>query len=273
MALEKAHHELVPLSDTPLLDAEVLLADVLQVSRSYLFAFPERELTNDEMHSFKKWIEQRKQNMPVAYITGHKEFWSLDLKVTENTLIPRPETERLVECVLQEISGPNKRILDLGTGSGAIALALAHERPSWEIYATDISIDALKIATLNAKRLHLSQVVFYHGDWFDAFSSRELFDAIVSNPPYIAPDDPDLEKRTVDHEPKSALFADEKGLKEARHIIMFAKDYLKPSGMLFLEHGFKQAREMRNIFLKMGYSNINTVQDLAGLDRVTSGRI
>ena len=271
IALKQAHQKLLSFSDTPLLDAEVLLADLLQVSRSYLFTFPERELTVAEITDFEKRIEQRQKNIPIAYIIGHKEFWSLDLIVTRDTLIPRPETELLVECVLQQIAGPKKKVADLGTGSGAIALALAHERPSWEIHATDASFEALEIAKLNAARLKISNIIFHQGSWFAAFSFDEKFDVIVSNPPYIAPDDPHLE--SLNDEPRSALTADENGLKELRHIIIHAKNYLQPGGHLLLEHGFMQANEIRNIFANIGYSDINTYQDLAGLDRVTGGRI
>lgn len=273
IALKQANQALFPISDTPLLDAEILLAHVLQVSRSYLFAFSERELTLAEKNLFQTYIEQRKSNIPIAYIVGHKEFWSLDLIVTRDTLIPRPETELLVECVLQQISGPNKVIADLGTGSGAIALALASEQPSWEIHATDVSLEALKIAKQNADRLKLANVIFHHGNWFDALPVGKKFDMIVSNPPYISADDPHLRCNNLKYEPQSALISNENGLADIRHIIKEAKQYLQPEGKLLLEHGFSQAVEIRKIFEKMGYSDINTYQDIAELDRVTGGVI
>lgn len=269
--LHEAHQQLLFSSDTPMLDAEILLAAVLQVSRSFLFAFPERELTAAEIISFEKNIELRKQKMPVAYITGHKEFWSLDLIVTRDTLIPRPETELLVEQVLQEVRGENKSILDLGTGSGAIALAIAQERPSWEIVATDASIEALGVAKENAARFHLSNIQFYQGNWFEAVPADKKFDAIVSNPPYIALNDPDLQDENRMYEPSSALIAEENGLKDLHDIIVAARQYLKPGGLLLLEHGFKQAAEVRGFLANLYYSGIDTYQDLAGLDRVTKG--
>lgn len=271
--LEEAHQQLLSLSNTPLLDAEVLLSDALHVTRSHLFAFPERELTQDELQAFQKRLVKRQQKIPIAYITGHKEFWSLDLLVTPDTLIPRPETELLVECVLEQIKGAKKKVADLGCGSGAIALAIASMRPDWEIHATDVSRAALKVAQLNAERLQLSHVIFHQGSWFEAFSLGEKFDVIVSNPPYIALNDPNLETDSVRYEPQSALIADENGLKDLRHIIMQAKHYLHPNGKLLLEHGFLQAKDVRSIFANMGYSDVNTYQDLAGLDRVTGGRI
>lgn len=272
-ALHGAHLELLSSSDTPLLDAEVLLADVLSVSRSYLFAFPERVLTEIEINSFMRNIEQRKQHVPIAYITGHKEFWSLDLIVTPDTLIPRPETELLVELVLQQVTGSKKRVADLGTGSGAVALALACERPTWEVHATDFSQAALEVAKRNAARLNISTIFFHQGSWFDALNQGKKFDVIVSNPPYIAPDDPYLQCENLCYEPQAALIADDIGLKDLRHIVIQAKQHLKPGGILLLEHGFDQAGEMRRIFENLGYSDIDTYQDLAGLDRVTGGRV
>lgn len=271
--LQEAQQQLLEISDTPLLDAEILLAHVLNVSRSFLFAFPERELTSQEILTFAEAIEKRKQKMPIAYITGHKEFWSLDLIVTENTLIPRPETELLVEQVLHHVTGNKKSILDLGTGSGAIALAIAHERPSWEIVATDSSHEALEIAKHNANRLHLSNILFLQGNWFAAVPSDKKFDAIVSNPPYIAFDDPDFEHENQSYEPRSALLSADNGLKDLKEIIAKARHYLKPGGLLLLEHGFKQASDIRSILENLYYSDIDTCQDLAGLDRVTLGRV
>jgi len=271
--LQQAQQQLLISSDTSLLDAEILLAEVLKVSRSYLLAFPERELTLAQKKSFENFIAQRKQKIPVAYITGHKEFWSLDLLVTRDTLIPRPETELLVEIVLQEMVGAKKRIADLGTGSGAIALAIAHERPLWEVHATDLSIDALAIAKLNAARLGLEHVIFHQGSWGEALPATMKFDVIVSNPPYIAPDDPYLQRGHLSYEPRSALVADENGLKEISRIIQTAKQYLISGGQLMLEHGFEQASEIRSIFANLDYSDIDTYPDLAGLNRVTRGKI
>ncbi len=271
--LQKAQEALRFSSDTPLLDAEIVLSEVLQVPRSYLFAFPERELTAAVILSFEKMIEQRKQKMPVAYIIGHKAFWSLDLIVTQDTLIPRPETELLVELVLKQVTGENKIIADMGTGSGAIALALAYERPSFEIHATDCCPNALAVAKQNAARCHLSQVIFHQGNWFEALPSDKKFDVIVSNPPYIAWNDPDLHDESRMYEPSSALLADENGLKALRHISVMAKHYLKPGGLLLLEHGFKQGADLRGVLANLYYSDIDTHQDLAGWERVTQGSV
>ncbi len=251
------------------LDAEVLLAHVLNVTRSYLLAFPERELTEVEIKQFEKLIEQRKQKIPIAYLTGHREFWSLDLIVTPDTLIPRPETELLVERILFEIQGDNKVVADLGTGSGAIALALAHERPTWKIYATDVSEKALHIAKLNAERLHLHNIIFQLGTWCAALPAIKL-DAIVSNPPYIALNDPHLQQDGLCYEPQYALIADEEGLSDIRSIIAFAKAHLHTGGFLMLEHGFNQAGEVQNLLAEYGYLEIKSHRDLAGLERVTS---
>ncbi len=273
IALQQANQQLSSSSETPTLDAEILLADILKISRSYLFAFPERELTSPEITSFENAIQQRKQQIPIAYIVGHKEFWSLDLKVTRDTLIPRPETELLVELALKQVIGPEKIIADLGTGSGAIALALAHERPSWEIHATDLSSNALDVAKQNAARLQLSNIHFHSGNWLEALPLEKKFDMIVSNPPYVAWEDPFLERERLQHEPQSAWMADENGLKEIRCIITHAKQYLKRGGRLLLEHGFEQAAEVRRFFTKWGYSDIETYRDLGGHERVTGGTV
>jgi len=274
IALQEAKQQLLSSSDTAELDAEVLLAHALQVARSYLFAYPERVLTSDEIIIFQEYLEQRKIKTPIAYITGHQEFWSLDFIVTSDTLIPRADTELLVELVLQfHAADKDKKIsiVDLGTGSGAIALALAHECPHWEVHATDWSVNALEIAKQNAKRLHLSQVIFHQGSWCKALPSEKKFDVIVSNPPYIASDDPDLQCGILKYEPASAIISSLNGLQDVLDIITQAKRYLKPQGKLLIEHGFQQGAEIRRIFSNLGYSNINTYQDLAGLDRVTVG--
>lgn len=266
--LQWARAELNAVSDTPTLDAEILLAHVLRVGRSYLLAFAERELTAEEADVFENLIAQRKQHLPIAYLTGHREFWSLDLVVTPDTLIPRPETELLVEKILEKIRGDNKTIADLGTGSGAIALALAHEKPNWKIYATDASERALDVARLNATKLQLSNIIFQQGIWCAALPSIK-FDAIVSNPPYIASDDPHLQQGSLRHEPQSALVADEQGLSDIRQIISSATQYLLPGGMLFLEHGAEQGALVRSIFSNFAYTSIESDHDLAGLERVT----
>jgi release factor glutamine methyltransferase len=258
-------------SDHPARDAEVLLLHVLQVARSHFHAWPERTLTASEQQAYAVCIERFQRGEPVAYIIGHREFWSLDLTVTPATLIPRPETELLVETVLATLAKTAAlTVADLGTGSGAIALALATERPHWEVHATDISTAALAVATTNAMRLALTNVTFHAGDWCAALPPVR-FDAIISNPPYIALADSAIERRVKASEPHTALFAGADGLSAIRQIIAMAKDHLHPGGYLFLEHGSLQAEAVRCLLEKAGYTKIGLHTDLAGLARVTVG--
>jgi len=252
-------------------DPEILLAHVLHVTRAYLHAFSEREITDEEQREWNQLMEKHRQGVPTAYLTGYKEFWSLDLKVTPDTLIPRNETELLVECVLSKQYSLIPRVADLGTGSGAIALALAYEKPHWQIDATDMSQAALEVAKSNALRLNLNHVKFYQGDWYKALPAVS-FDIIVSNPPYIAEGDPYLQETVLCYEPHSALISAENGLKDLEYIIKSAPSYLKKGGWLFLEHGFQQGETVRRIFLKRGYNGVSTQHDLAGLERVTFGQ-
>lgn len=250
------------------LDIEFLLSHLLKVDRSYLHAHPEDVVKNADVEHFNQLIAKRRQGIPMAYLTGCREFWSLNLMVTEDTLIPRPETELLVECALSLLSEPSKTVCDLGTGSGAIALALAHERPGWTVHATDVSEKALQVAKRNADQLQLKNVQFFLGKWCQALPYL-LYDMIVSNPPYVAADDPHLDKFVKEHEPFVALFSDEEGLKDIKIIIHEAKSRLKPGGFLLLEHGFQQAERIRSIFLEVGYTTIITKPDLALRHRVT----
>lgn len=270
-ALQWAYTQLYPVSDSAKLDAEVLLADLLQVSRTHLHAWPERELTAEQQKKFSAWVMRCVQGEPVAYVIGHREFWSFDLLVTPATLIPRPETELLVECVLNAFHDNDvKTVADLGTGSGAIALALATERPQWQIHATDMSESALVVARQNAVRLRLTNVVFHQGNWCAALPDKR-FDAIVTNPPYIAVDDERVEAQVMLSEPHSALFSGDDGLDAIRQIVVEAKNRLKSGGCLFVEHGCSQAAMVRSLFEKAGYTKINLHKDLAGLERVTMG--
>lgn len=253
------------------LDAEILLAHVLGTNRAYLHTHPEQVLNFAQQNQFNTLMDKCLLGEPVAYLTSSQAFWSLDLQVTPATLIPRPDTELLVESVLQIVNGMKMVIADLGTGSGAIALALAYELPDCEVYATDSSLDALIIAKANAKRLAINNVIFYQGNWCDALP-KILFDIIVSNPPYIAVGDVFLSQSVYDYEPHAAIFSDNDGLRDIQHIITEATKYLKSGGYLLLEHGFQQAEEARKLFSKLGYMDIKTNTDLAGLDRVTMGR-
>ncbi len=254
------------------LDNDILLAHVMGVSRGYLYAHPEHQLNTAQNKQLADLMQRYIQGEPVAYLTGHREFWSLDLIVTPDTLIPRPETELLVESVLQlRFTAENIAVADLGTGSGAIALALAHEKPHWQIDATDISHAALVVAKKNATRLQIDTVSFHEGAWCAALP-RKSFDVIVSNPPYIAEADVHIQHSVLAYEPHSALISGEDGLCDLKQIIYQAPHYLKPGGYLILEHGFQQAEKLRKIFLDVGYTNISTRRDFSGLERVTQGQ-
>jgi release factor glutamine methyltransferase len=250
------------------LDAEILLAHVLNVSRSYLYAWPEKMLSAAQEKIFFELIDRRINGEPVAYLIGHQEFWSLDFLVTQDVLIPRPETELLVEMIL-EIPAEQLAVADLGAGSGAIALSIAHERPNWEVHATDASHAALQIAKKNAERLKIKNITFHDGDWLQALPSL-LFDVIVSNPPYIAANDAHLLQLT--YEPQSALISGPDGLEDIRKIIRDAGRYLKSDGYLMLEHGYDQADEIRKLFETAGYKNVFSIRDLSGNERVTYGK-
>jgi release factor glutamine methyltransferase len=269
--LKEAQARLNAVSDTPRLDAEVLLSHALQRSRSYLHAWPERLPDSSAKERFTRLLERRLQGEPIAYLVGQREFWSLNLKVTPATLIPRPETELLVELVLQRIAADSTvRIADLGTGSGAIALAIAQERPRARLVATDQDAAALAVARDNAQRLGLHNVEFRQGDWCDALG-RERVAVIVSNPPYLALDDPHRQQGDLRFEPSSALVAGTDGLAAIRTIIVQAVDYLQPSGWLLLEHGHNQAVDVRELLHARGFMTLHTHQDLAGIDRVSCG--
>lgn len=251
-------------------DAEVLLAHCLQVTRAHLYAFAEQKVDADKAEQFRHSVIACAGGMPVSYLTGLREFWSLSLQVTQDTLIPRPETELLVETVLAEVKGEKAVMADCGTGSGAIALALASERPQWIIHAVDCSLPALKVASGNARRLHLANVHFHQGDWCDGLP-RGVLDAIVSNPPYLAEDDPHL--AALKHEPRSALVSGKEGLMALRCIAAGAPGCLRPGGQLFLEHGCTQGAAVRQILLSEGFENVITLRDLAGMERVTYGKM
>ncbi len=251
---------------------DAILAHVLQVSRAYLHAHPELVLSPDQYAHWQKLSSEYEKGKPLAYLLGKKEFWSLDLMVNENVLIPRPETELLVESVLAVFANQeNLTIADLGTGSGAIALALAFDKPGWKVYATDFSDKALVVAKKNAERLHLTNIHFVQGDWLHALPNL-TFDVIVSNPPYVSKDDPFLEKNVADFEPQMALFSDNDGLQAIKTIIEESVNFLKPGGYLFVEHGFQQAERIRSIFAEVGYTDMTFLKDLNRLDRVGYAR-
>jgi len=246
------------------------LAHVLETSRTFLYANPELELPQIRCEAFKKLIKHRAQGQPVAYLTGRSEFWSLPLKVSPAVLIPRPETELLVETALQKIpEGVDWRLADIGTGSGAIALALASERDKCEIHATDISSAALEIARDNTKQLGFGNVHFHHGTWTDPL--RGKFHLVASNPPYVCASDPHLDQGDLRFEPEVALTPGGDGLDAIREISRLAKPLLLGGGWLMLEHGWDQGPDTRQIMEDNGYADIHTLKDLQGHDRVTVG--
>lgn len=256
-------------SDSDRLDAEVLLAHVLGKPRSYLHAWPHAQLHEPQLALYRQLVARRAEGEPVAYLTGRREFWSLDFEVSRATLIPRPETELLVEQALAGLPADRPlRVADLGTGSGAVAVALARERNRWRLCATDRSVAAIEIARRNAARLQVPELDFVVGDWSSAFADRSL-DAIVSNPPYVAEQDPHLAQGDVRFEPRTALAAGAQGLDDLGRLIQDAARVLKAGGWLFLEHGAGQSAAVRALLNKLNFKGIATLRDLAGLERVT----
>ena len=246
------------------------MAHVLDSTRSFLYANPELELPGKRSDHFKKLIKHRAMGEPIAYLTGQSEFWSLPLKVSPAVLIPRPETEQLVETALQKIPAKaDWRVADLGTGSGAIALALASERKNCEILATDISRPAIKIAQHNAEQLNLQQVRFYQGSWTEPLKGK--FHLLISNPPYIEANDAHLSQGDLRFEPRKALTPGPDGLSAIREISRLAQPLLLDGGWLMFEHGFDQGSATRAILKDGKFENIQTLQDLAGHDRITVG--
>jgi release factor glutamine methyltransferase len=258
-------------SETPRLDAEILLSFALKKNTAWLFAHSDDELTHAEQDFFLILLARRKTGEPIAHITGTQGFWSLNLSVTPDTLIPRPETELLVELAVSKIAG-NKpvRVLDLGTGSGAIALAIAGECQNADVIAVDKSVDALIVARKNADKNNL-KLEFIQSDWFSALKNQ-CFDLIASNPPYISNTDSHLTLGDVRFEPLTALASGVDGLDDIRQIVSTAPQHCMPGTWLMIEHGFDQGEQVRNLFLAAGYIDVETVQDLEQRDRVTVGQ-
>lgn len=253
-------------------DASVLLCHVLDKPSSYLYTWPERKLTHAELSQFRQLLARRLQGEPVAYIIGYRDFWSLRLDVSPSTLIPRPDTERLVELALGKVLPQTRTVLDLGTGTGAIALALASECPHINVTGVDVKIEAVELAERNRKANKLDNVRFLQSSWFDALETDYSADVIVSNPPYIDPADPHLEQGDVRFEPKSALVAEQQGLSDIMHICGQGFSTVVNGGWLLVEHGYDQGQVVREIFSQAGWIDVTTEQDYAGLDRVTLGR-
>lgn len=254
------------------LDSEVLLAHCLQKDRSYLLTWPDNELTDDQQACFQDLVRRRLQPQPVAYLVGYREFYSMSLMTTADTLVPRPETEMLVDAIVELTKHkPDMQILDLGTGTGAVALAIKKHAPLSRVSATDYSTQALKVAETNATNLGLD-IQFIEADWYKGIEADPVYDCIVSNPPYIAAKDPCLRQGDLPAEPLQALSSGESGLEALEIIIPGAVERLKPGGHLFLEHGFEQAAAVREMLQKCDFQGIITVQDFSGLDRMTQGR-
>jgi release factor glutamine methyltransferase len=296
---------------TARIEVQTLLRQVLNVSRAYLLANPERCLNDSELACYEELLQRRLSGEPIAYLLGEREFFGLMFKVTPATLIPRPETELLVELALQRISeklptppDPEKttshstkpasgqvagylpftgeggrqagreyefRVLDLGTGSGAIALSIAHARPDIEVVAVDALTETLAVARENAQRLGISNAAFLQSDWYTALNAQR-FDLIVSNPPYVAAGDPHLQHGDLRFEPTSALASGDDGLRDIRHLVTHAQAHLRPEGWLLLEHGYDQAAQVRELMQHAGFSAMFSACDLAGIERVSGGR-
>lgn len=265
------HSAELPDSPTPRLDVELLLSAALNKPRSYLRTWPEHELDAAQQAAFDANLARRRGGEPVAYILGHQGFWSLDLEVAPHTLIPRPDTELLVEAALDLLPATPLAALDLGTGTGAIALALASERPAWQVSGVDRVEQAVALAERNRQRLQLNNAEFLLSHWFSALAGRR-YGLILSNPPYIRADDHHLEEGDVRFEPSSALVAGSDGLDDIRAIIRSAPLHLLSGGWLLLEHGFDQAEAVRELLSAGGFSQAHSRRDLGGHERISLGR-
>jgi release factor glutamine methyltransferase len=259
-------------SDSAVLDTELLLSHALDVSRTYLKTWPDRQPDTDQVTTFTALFQRRIRGEPIAYILGHQGFWSLDLKVSEHTLIPRPETELLVETALELQLPPQSSVLDLGTGTGAIALALACERNDWNITALDFQPQAVALAEENRAAHKLDNVQIVQSNWFAALPAVK-FDLIVSNPPYIENNDPHLSQGDVRFEPPSALVSGAEGLDDLILLIGQSVAFLKPNGWLLVEHGYDQGPGVRALFAEAAFSAIETRNDYNQIDRITFGQL
>lgn len=260
-------------SPTAQLDAELLLAFVLEKPRSYLYTWPDKTVTEAQVAAFMTLLERRQRGEPVAYLLGRQGFWTLDLQVAKHTLIPRADTELLVEAALQLADASSTlKVLDLGTGTGALALALASERPLWAVTGVDRIESAVALAQNNQRQLQLANVEFLSSHWFSALTAQR-YDLIVSNPPYIADNDPHLQQGDVRFEPLSALVSGPDGLDDIRLIIAQAPSYLTANGWLLLEHGFDQASAVRELLQQAGFIDVSSQRDLSGHQRISLGRL
>lgn len=251
-------------------DTEVLLCHCLGKPRSWLYTWPDATVEEPVLSMFNALQDARLSGQPIAYLTGEREFWSLTLKVNSHTLIPRPETETLVEWALALDMPSQARVADLGTGSGAIALALASERPDWRVLAVESSESALAVARENTQALGLTRVELLRSSWFERIEQQD-FDLIVSNPPYVKEGDPHLLQGDLRFEPTSALVAEQGGFADLHAIVTGSCEYLREGGWLLLEHGYEQAAALRDLLVENGFSCVESRRDLAGHERVTGG--
>jgi len=257
--------------ESPKRDAEILLGFVTGRSRTFIMAFGETSLTASELEQLEALLARREQGEPVAYLVGEREFWSLPLSVSPATLIPRPDTECLVEQALLRLPASPQKALDLGTGTGAVALAIASERPDCQLIGVDLQPEAVKLAQHNAQKLAITNASFVQGSWFAPVGGQQ-FAVIVSNPPYLDAADPHLAEGDVRFEPASALVADNAGLADLQTLIEHAPQHLLPGGWLLLEHGWQQAQQVQLLFRQAGYHQVATVKDYGGNDRVSLGQ-
>lgn len=262
----------LPDSPSERLDAELLLAAAIGKSRSFLHTWPERIVSSEDAETYAGYLQRRRAGEPVAYILGQQGFWKLDLEVAPHTLIPRPDTELLVETALELQPASPAKVLDLGTGTGAIALALASDCPAWQVTAVDRVEEAVALAERNRQRLGLGNVRVLVSHWFGSLAGQR-FDLILSNPPYIRAEDPHLGKGDVRFEPSSALVAGSDGLDDLRVIVAQAPEHLVPGGWLLLEHGYDQAADVRALLAAQGFTEVASRKDLGGHERISLGRL
>lgn len=258
-------------SESPLLDAKMLISYVLKVDKTYLYTWPEKAVSAHQEKQISALVKERQSGKPIAYIIGYQEFWSMPFKVTEHTLIPRADTETLVSTLLATLDNQSYQVLELGTGTGAIACALAKERNRWQITATDTSDKALEVANYNIQNLGLNHITLLQSDWFESIPLQR-FDAIVSNPPYVEEMSPYLQG-DIKFEPRLALVSGKDGLNDIKIITQQSTQYLKNGGMLLLEHGSEQAEAIAKLLAASGYHDIQTHRDLAGHIRASSAKV
>lgn len=272
-AIAMATEKFAACSASPKIDAQVLLQHVLNKPLSYLYSWPQKQLSKQQFASFQSLIEQRQKPTPIAYLVGYKEFWSRNFKVSADTLIPRADTELLIEKALTFIQNkPKYSVLDLGTGTGCIAITLKLECPAISVFAIDNRLPTLKIAQENAHQ-YKADIHFLHSHWFEKIPTDIRFDLIVSNPPYIHPQDKHLHQGDLVAEPINALISEDEGMSDIKKILLESKNYLKPNGILLFEHGYNQKQAVYDALHKNGYINISQHHDYNGLPRVSCGVI